>query len=178
MTNIMQITSPIPNVTNGTLVDAHTAGGMVNFWMQIASISYATRAPFLGSAFLDYSLVLPSKIILRDNRPAGRPSFLEIPVESDGVAAEFIWGDVLKGIEEMSHNVTAALLTLQLGNMSSECFFGQQDAIYQYSSVALWVPYGVSDFSLLSSYDLLFFIDSLGNCTNFTHCCRHNNGEK
>jgi hypothetical protein len=35
-------------------------------------------------------------------------------------------GDVLKGIEEMSHNVTAGLLTLQLGNMSSNCSFDRQ----------------------------------------------------
>jgi hypothetical protein len=85
---------------------------------------------------------------------------LEIQVgftRDDGGALQFVWGDVLKGIEEMSHNVTAALLTLQLGTMSAECFFDQQVVVYQYSSFALWVPYGVSNFSLLSCYDLTFF---------------------
>jgi hypothetical protein len=131
---------------------------MNSFWQQLVSISYATQALFLGNAYLQYPVTISTKMVLTDNRTAARPSFLdlEIPAESNDPVPEFIWGDVLKGIEEMSHNVTAALLTLQLGNMSSECFFDQQDVIYQYSSVALWVPYGVSDFSLLSSYDLTF----------------------
>jgi hypothetical protein len=81
-------------------------------------------------------------------------------------------GDVLKGIEEMSPNVTAGLLTLQLGNMSSNCSFdrqgfGQGVQFYQYTSLALWVPYGVS--TMLYSHvaiSTLWFIDSLGCCSN------------
>ena len=81
---------------------------------------------------------------LQDTRPPGQPSFLDIPVGSDASEPQFVWGDVLKGIEEMSYNVTAALLSLHLGTMSAECFFDHQDVVYRYSSVALWVPYGVS----------------------------------
>jgi hypothetical protein len=134
-TNITQMTSAIPNIANTGLVN--TSDGMINFWMQLVSISYARKALFLGSV-----VVTPgsfSDSVLDDMQ--GQPSFLEIPVESN---SEYVWGDVLKGIEEMSHNVTAALLTLQLGNMSSECFFDQQVGVYQYTSFALWAPYGVS----------------------------------
>jgi hypothetical protein len=88
----------------------------------------------------------------------------------------------LKGIEEMSHNVTAALLTLQLGTMSANCFFDQQVVVYQYSSFALWAPYGVSNcfysHVMISPFPPLCFIDGLGHCSNFTRCCRHDNGEK
>ena len=80
----------------------------------------------------------------------GQPPFLEVRVSpTDNDKFEYIWGDVLKGIEEMSHNVSAMLLTLPLGTMSSNCSFDLQDVVYQYSSSALWVPYGASDLSLL-----------------------------
>ena len=62
--------------------------------------------------------------------PASQPSLLAI-----NDASEFIWGDVLKGIEELSHNVTAVLLMLQLGMMKSTCLFDQQVIVYQYSSL-------------------------------------------
>jgi len=59
------------------------------------------------------------------------------PVPITGAQAhdgkEFIWGDVVQGIEEMSHSVTAALLMLQLGNTSTKCFFDQQAVVYQYT---------------------------------------------
>ena len=169
------MTSPIPDVTNGSLVVSNISSGMVNFWMQLASISYATQALFLGSAVLEFGA---SSTFLKDDRRADQPSFLQIPVESDGTDSEFVWGDVLKGIEEMSHNVTAGLLTLQLGTMSSVCFFDQQVVVYQYCSFALWAPYGVS--TALSSCDdlILCFIDGLGRCFGCTRCCRHDNGKK
>ena len=123
---------------------------MLNFWMQIAGISYATEALFFGSAF-----VYLNNDVVDNRRVAGQPSSLEIQVGSNGAISEFVWGDVLKGIEEMSHNVTAALLTLQLGTMSANCSFDQQVA-YQYSPIELWAPYGVSNCSLLRCYDLTF----------------------
>jgi hypothetical protein len=60
---------------------------------------------------------------------------------------KFEWGDVLKGIEEMSHNVSPGLLTLDLGMTNPTCSFDKQDVVYQYSFFALWVPYGVRSFS-------------------------------
>ena len=119
--------------------------------MQLASISYATQGLFLGSAVLQLGAFSTQ---LKDNTPASlAASFLEIPVGSaiDGSDTVYVWGDVLKGIEEMSHNVTAALLTLQLGTMSAECFFDQHVVVYQYTPFELWAPYGVStaDYSLI-----------------------------
>ena len=173
-TSITQTTSPIPDVTDATLVSKNDP--MLNFWLQLASISYATQELFLGSTVLEETM-------LRDNRTiTGQPSFLDINFGDHVDSTTFSWGDVLKGIEEMSHNVTAALLTLSLGTMSAECSFDQQVVVYQYTPFALWVPYGVSNFALLSSYDLTFsplcFIGGLGHRSHFTRGCRRDNGEK
>ena len=111
-------------------------------------------------------------IMVDDDKLAFQPSFLK-------VADTYAWGDVLKGIEKTSHNFSAALLMLDLGTMSADCFFDQQVVVYEYSSFVLWVPYGVSDFYLLSCYNFtlspLCFIDSLGYFFDFTHCCLHRN---
>jgi len=102
----------------------------------------------------------------------GQPSFLEI-LTSNIPSPLFVWGDVLKGVEEMSHNVTAALLTLQLGNISSECFFDQQTVIYQYSSLALWVPYGtalgVALISLVTAIIIMARNKTSDITTSFSH---------
>ena len=145
------MTSPIPDVTNGSFLESYSSD-MSNFWMQLTAISLATEQLFLGTAGFD------SEVASLDfDGWVGQPSFLEIQAgKNGGAVSEFIWGDVLNGIEEMSHNVTAALLTLNLGNMSAECDFDQEVVVYQYSSFALWVPYGVSHFSLLLCYDLIF----------------------
>ena len=167
----------MPDIEDRTLSE-NTPSDMFNFWMQLAAISVATQQLFLGSVGLGspYSSLSVDKWV-------GQPSFLEIQVGSHGAPSEFVWGDVLKGIEEMSHNVTAALLSLNLGTMSAECVFDQQVVVYQYSSFVLWVPYGVSHFSLLSVvmislFSPICFIDGLGCCSTFIHCCCHNNGEK
>ena len=118
--------------------------------LSIYSLYYATWALFMGNVSIDSNGSLVDNIM-------GEPSFLEILTDNISLPPLFVWGDVIQGIEEMSHNVTAALLTLQLGNISSECFSDQQAVVYQYSSFALWVPYGVSHFSLLSCFDSHIF---------------------
>ena len=139
----------MPDLGNRTFFDNISSATVLNFWRQLVSISYATQAVFLGNAFLQ------SDVILSDYRQASQPSFLEIKVGSNsGGVSEFVWGDVLRGIEEMSHNVTAALLTLNSGTMSANCSFDHQAVVYQYSSFALWAPYGVSNCPLLSCYVL------------------------
>ena len=137
------MTSPIPDVTNETFFSEHLNENDLIFWLQLASISYATQTLFLGS------LVLEETTLIDKRKVPGQPSFL------DTNSTNFFWGDVLKGIEEMSHNVTAAILTLSLGTMNSTCSFDQQTVVYQYNPVALWEPYGVStNFSFtLSSYE-------------------------
>ena len=173
------MTSPIPDVTNSTLISQNFNDSMLNFWLQLASISYATQTLFLGSA-------VEEETTLIDNRKVpSQPSFLDIKVGNGVDGTEFSWGDVSKGIEEMSHNVTAAILALSLGTMSSTCSFDQQVVVYRYNPVALWVPYGVSNFSLLllPSYESQPFphyvlLDSLGHRSNFARCCRHHNDDK
>ena len=126
------------------ILTGENTGYKGNFWTQLASISYATQALFLGSIVVgDYTRFEDSRKV-----PV-QPSFLQIN------GTDYFWGDVLKGIEEMSHNVTAAILTLSLGTMNSTCSFDQQTVVYQYNPVALWEPYGVStNFSFtLSSYE-------------------------
>ena len=105
--------------------------------MQLVSLYYATRALFIGT------IVNSENIGAFFTTITGQPSFLEIVPNNNVGPAVIVWGDVLKGIEEMSRNVTAALLTLQLGNISSTCFYDQQTVIYRYDSFVLWVPYGV-----------------------------------
>ena len=129
MTNITKITSFFMNASNFTV-----EGGAA------LSLATETQELFLGSVYSE-SGGAPS--YLSSTMPAGIPPFSEIPVHS--YQQQIIWGDVLKGIEEMSHNVTAGLLTLPLGTMNSTCFLYQKDVpAYRYSSFQLWVPYGVS----------------------------------
>lgn len=146
-TSITNITSPIPDVTNVTVM-THISD--LSFWMELASISYATREFLLGNK-TGHEIAGGSETT-QGYDPAisdiGQPSFLQTPGNQSFV---------MQGIEEMSYNITAALLTLQLENMTSECFLDQVVlAVYQYSSRELWIPYGLSDFSLLLFYDLTF----------------------
>ena len=108
--NITQTTATIPDVTNITFNydNGGISSALVHFWMEVASIAYATEELFLGNTVL-------SLTFLEDNRSAGQPSFLDINVrDTNNLGWEFSWGNVLTGIEEMSHNITAVLLTLSL----------------------------------------------------------------
>jgi hypothetical protein len=172
MMNITEITSPIPSFSGAMFKNStrHTQ----SFLTRLAAIFFTTQDLLMREVFLSQD-----KFLIYSLR-ASLPTFLDTHVEKG--YPHFIWGDVLKGIEELSHNVTASLLTMPFGTMITDCEFYHHDVVYQYSSVALWVPYGVSHFSLLSCYDLtispLCFIDSLGHYFIFTHCCRHDNGEQ
>ena len=178
-TKITQIGSPIsePDVTTQP-ANPEEWDPMVVFWVHLIAISNATQGLLLGQAVLHSEAPLTTSWI---NSSLGfQPSFLQNSLGTD--VTQFVWGDVLKGIEEMSYNVTVGLLTLQLGTMNANCSFDQQVVIYQYNSLALWAPYGVSHFSVLSCYYFTFpsscFIDGLGHCSTFTCCCHPDNGEK
>ena len=155
------------------------ATSSIDLRARIAEIYIATAAQFCTT----------TSDPLNKNWLAGQPSFLKVqgeegndPKSYRNAGLVYIWGDVLKGIEEMPHNVTAGLLTLPLGTMDVQCFFDYQALVYQYRSFVLWVPYGVGRFFFLLCYDLIFsplcFIDGLGHCSTFTSCCRQDNGEK
>ena len=117
-----------------------------SFLLLLAAIFYTTQSLLLGRVYLNDGQFLI--YVLR----ASLPTFLDITVVDNN--PQCIWGDVLKGIEELSHNVTASLLTMPFGTMITDCDFYHQDVVYQYSSVALWVPYGVSHLSLFPCYNL------------------------
>jgi hypothetical protein len=67
------MTSPIPNIQDNSRQTI--SSDMLNFWMQLAAISNATEALFLGSAFM-----YDDRLMVDDDRLAGQPSFLEIQV--------------------------------------------------------------------------------------------------
>jgi len=184
--NIKQVTSPMPNLQGAYPINNLTANA-VNFLMQLGSLCYHAQRSFLGySHFMqDGSVtIFPSSTPLVGSWVDSETSISTTPADDPyrPPGKKIIWGDVLKGIEEVSHNITAALLTLQLGTMNSTCFFDQLVEVYQYNSFALWVPYGVSAFSLLPFYNLTFsplcFIAVLGCCSNFAHVFCNDNGEK
>lgn len=66
-----------------------------------------------------------------------------------GDTATFVWGDVIKGVEETAANVTASMLNMNLGLQNSTCAYTQTQLIYAYHRPNLWAPYGVCISSLL-----------------------------
>ena len=138
-TSIKQTTSPIPHYTDYSQVAA-SEGNLAHLvsLYQLTSISYATQALFLGNiTAFEAGTSLAESL---------KPPLLNLTVDPHGAVLLYSWGDVLGGIEEMSHNVTAAILTLSLGTKDATCSFYYQDLVYQYTPFALWVPYGVSNF--------------------------------
>ena len=114
-TNITQMTSPVP------FIDPLTTS--LDLRTRVAQISIATATHFCTTTSDAWN----------KNWPAGHPSFLKVQSTqgSDGNSSlVYVWGDVLKGIEEISHNVTAALLTLPLGKMNVSCFYDHKFVVY------------------------------------------------
>jgi hypothetical protein len=154
------MTSPVP------IIDVDKNLGLQT---RVAEITIVTAELFLSNKFFYW----PSKFLEIQNTNGS---------DFNSSSWVYIWGDVLKGVEEMSHNVTAALLTLPLGTMDAQCFSDYQAEVYRYRSFVLWAAYGVGRFSFLSCHNLTFFplcfIDGLGHCSTFTNCCRQDNGEE
>lgn len=63
-----------------------------------------------------------------------------------GDTATFVWGDVIKGVEETAANVTASMLNMNLGLQNSTCAYTQTQLIYAYHRPNLWAPYGIALF--------------------------------
>jgi hypothetical protein len=102
------------------------------------SLSYSIQALLVRNVTLIFGA---DETIIRDQTQASQASFLSIPLVSADNNSDFVWRNVLTGIEELSHNVTAAFLTL---TMNAECFLVEQVGVYQYNHrLVLWVPYGV-----------------------------------
>lgn len=106
--------------------------------MQLSSISSATRSLLLGSISVIHTINADGP---RFDSPVISAAFFDSSLNS---GTDFTWGDVPRGIEQLSHNVSAAILTMNLGVKDGTCIVSKQDIMYEYNRLNLWLPYGVS----------------------------------
>lgn len=106
--------------------------------LQISSLSATTRSFLLGSVSILHGA--------SDDTPQFSSSVISAAFfdTSLNTGTDLTWGDVPRGIEQLSHNVSAAILTMDLGVQDSTCIVSTQDIIYEYNRKDLWLPYGVS----------------------------------
>ncbi|KAG9032199.1 hypothetical protein FS837_002787, partial [Tulasnella sp. UAMH 9824] len=106
----------------------------------------STKAMQLGA------LTLATRHLLWGFNSAARAaSFLDMGF---GDTRQFVWGDVIKGVEQTAANVTASMLNMDLGLQNSTCLYTQTDLIYIYHQPNLWIPYGIALF--LETMALIF----------------------
>ncbi|KAG8950251.1 hypothetical protein FRC04_007885 [Tulasnella sp. 424] len=108
--------------------------------MQLGAMALATRELLLGALSVRTN---PVEIVWGFNSTARAASFLNMGM---GDIATFVWGDVIKGVEETAANVTASMLNLDLGLQNSTCAYTQTQLIYAYHRPNLWAPYGIALF--------------------------------
>ncbi|KAG8901581.1 hypothetical protein FRC00_006143 [Tulasnella sp. 408] len=108
---------------------------------QIASIAQAARRELLGSISRTTN---PVEIVWNFTSNARLAPFLNITTRF--LEESYIWGDVVKGIEETTANITASLLTLDDGLQNSTCLYSHSKVVYTYNRPNLWGPYGVAIF--------------------------------
>ena len=106
--------------------------------MQLSSVVSATQSLLLGSVSILHTMVAHGP---RFDSPVISAAFFDNSLNG---GTEFTWGDVPRGIEQLSHNVSATILTMNLGVKDSTCTVSRQDNIYEYNQLNLWLPYGVS----------------------------------
>ncbi|KAG9045193.1 hypothetical protein FS837_006841 [Tulasnella sp. UAMH 9824] len=117
--------------------------------LQIGAIALAARNHLLGSLSVTSN---PGGSRDDYNSSVISASFLNI--STIGVES-FIWGDVVEGIQETAANITASMLLLDLGGMkNSTCMYTNQDLVYSYHRLGLWIPYGIA--LLIVAVSLLF----------------------
>lgn len=112
--------------------------------LRVGAVALATRQLLLGSLSVKTD---PSDIYWSFNSTARAASFLSMGL---GNLVQFVWGDVIKGIEETAANVTASMINMDLGLQNSTCLYTQTQLVYTYHRPNLWLPYGVSISSVLS----------------------------
>ncbi|KAG8937137.1 hypothetical protein FRC00_007110 [Tulasnella sp. 408] len=108
--------------------------------MRVGAVALATRDLLLGALSVETN---PMEIVWSFNSTARGASFLNMGL---GDTKKFVWGDVIKGIEETAANVTVSLLNLDLGEQNSTCLYTQAELIYVYHRPNLWAPYGIAVF--------------------------------
>lgn len=82
----------------------------------------------------------PMEVVWSFNSTARAAPFFSMSL---GEIGQFVWGDVIKGIEQTAANVTASMLNMDLGLRNSTCLYAQTNLIYIYHQPNLWIPYGV-----------------------------------
>ena len=156
------------NITHtGDLIDTDSAdAGKLPFHeyqyaMQLTSVSSVARSLLLGTVAVIHTISSDGP---KFDSPVISAGFFD---SSLNTGTDFTWGDVPRGIEELSHNISAAILTMNLGVKDSNCIVSRQDVIYEYNRLNLWIPYGVSTTSVF-----VFVFE--GNSFDFTVCsgCR------
>ncbi|KAG8931805.1 hypothetical protein FRC01_000784 [Tulasnella sp. 417] len=106
--------------------------------LQMSSIAASARSLLMGSISLSHGASTATPTYESSVTSA---AFFDPSVNSGNA---FTWGDVPRGIEQLSHNISAAILTMDLGVQDSSCFVTRQDIIYHYDRLSLWLPYGVT----------------------------------
>lgn len=117
------------------------SGNMANVDLQNGAIALAARRLLLGSLSVTNN---PTEVKWGYNSTVRLASFLNMTLGPDG--ENFIWKDVIKGIEETAANITAALLNLADGRQNSTCLYSNPRVVYDYNPADLLAPYGVAVF--------------------------------
>ncbi|KAG9009163.1 hypothetical protein FRB90_008508 [Tulasnella sp. 427] len=102
---------------------------------QLLSVAFSARFVLLG-ALSDVVLGVNGLGLTSDSLVTSA-AFLDSSSES------FIWGDVVGGIEQLSHNISAGILTLNLGVQDGQCLVDTLDVVYQYDWLNLFLPYAI-----------------------------------
>ncbi|KAG8907467.1 hypothetical protein FRC01_007670, partial [Tulasnella sp. 417] len=102
---------------------------------------YGSRRVLLGSISLTSN---STALVWNFNSSVRLASFLNLRTRF--LAEDYIWKDVVKGIEETAANITASLLSLDEGRQNSTCSYSQAEVVYDYNPANLLAPYGVAIF--------------------------------
>lgn len=107
--------------------------------LQLSSIATAVRSLLLGTVSVMHGASTETP---KFDSSVTSAAFFDPSLNS---GTDFTWKDVPRGIEQLSHNISAAILAMDLGVQDSSCFVTKQDIIYEYNRLNLWLPYGVSE---------------------------------
>ncbi|KAG8950243.1 hypothetical protein FRC04_007877 [Tulasnella sp. 424] len=106
--------------------------------LQLFSIAAATRSLLLGTISVMHGASTETPKFASSATSA---AFFDPSVDS---GTDFTWGNVARGIEQLSYNVSAAILTMDLGMQESSCAVTRQDIVFAYDRLNLWLPYGIA----------------------------------
>ncbi|KAG8987308.1 hypothetical protein FRB90_003416, partial [Tulasnella sp. 427] len=109
-----------------------------NYALQLSSLAFSARALLLGSLS---TMMGASDLTPSFDSSVTSAAFFDPSLDS---GMNFMWGDVLGGIEQLSHNISTGILSMDLGVQNSRCFMNTHDIVYQYDRLNLWLPYGIA----------------------------------